>query len=248
MLAFLLITLITACKTYYPSQMLKTGPDYQYAQFPDTPVTEQYRIAPNDILQLQLYTHNGENIFEAGTEQNAVNSGNSEHNYFECQVEFDGNAKIPVLNRVNLSGLTLREAEKKLEDLYSDYFVSPFVLIKVVNNRVIIFPGGKGGSAKVVPLENSNTTLLEALALAGGITDGKASKIKLIRGDLKNPKVYLIDLSTIEGMKEADLVLQANDIIYVEPRVRLTAKISEDVLPYLTLISSLVLIYTLFTK
>ena len=43
-------------------------------------------------------------------------------------------------------------------------------------------------------LENNNTTLLEALAIAGGISTGKAKRIKLIRGDLKDPKVYLIDL------------------------------------------------------
>ena len=54
--------------------------------------------------------------------------------------------------------------------------------------------------------------------MAGGLADkGRAARIKLIRGDLADPEVYLIDLATIEGISQADIILQANDIIYVEP-------------------------------
>jgi polysaccharide biosynthesis/export protein len=86
------------------------------------------------------------------------------------------------------------------------------------------------------------------LAKAGGIQDGKAHRIKLIRGDLKNPQVYLIDLSTIEGMTKANLTLQANDIIYVEPRDKVPQKVLEAITPYLTLLTTFLLIYGLFVK
>ena len=141
--------------------------------------------------------------------------------------------------------MTIRQAEESLEKAYADYFNDPFVKIRVINNRVIVFPGGEGGIAKVVKLENSNTTLFEALAEAGGIINGRADKIKLIRGDLKNPDVYLIDLSTVDGMKQADLILQANDIIYVEPRLRLSYFVTTELMPYLTFTVSLLPISTL---
>ena len=128
--------------------------------------------------------------------------------------------------------MTLREAGLYLEEAYSEYLNNPMVRLQVMNKRVTIFPGGSGGSAKVINLVNNNTTLIEALALAGGINDGKAYKIKLIRGDLKNPTIYQIDLSTVEGLKQADLVLQANDIIYVEPAKVLT-QFMKDFNPYL---------------
>jgi polysaccharide export outer membrane protein len=77
---------------------------------------------------------------------------------------------------------------------------------------------GTGGRGTVVNLKNENTTLIEALATAGGVTEtGKAYKVKLIRGDTRNPQIMLIDLSTVEGLKQSNLLLQANDIIYVEP-------------------------------
>ncbi|MFA5194625.1 MAG: hypothetical protein WC401_02395, partial [Bacteroidales bacterium] len=86
------------------------------------------------------------------------------------------------------------------------------------------------------------------LAKAGGINDGKAHKIKLIRGDLKNPKVYIIDLSTVEGMTKANLIVQANDIIYVQPRNKIPEKIINVLAPYLTLLSTFILVYELFVK
>jgi polysaccharide export outer membrane protein len=57
----------------------------------------------------------------------------------------------------------------------------------------------------------------ELIIMRGIPGSGKAHRIKLIRGEKANPEVYLIDLSTIDGMKKGDIVLQGNDIIYVEP-------------------------------
>jgi polysaccharide export outer membrane protein len=117
-------------------------------------------------------------------------------------------------------------------------------MLRVINRRVIVFPGS-GGDAKIVQLENDNTTLIEALAIAGGITNtGRAKRVKLIRGDLKNPNVYLIDLSTMEGIKNADLVMQANDIIYVEPIPRISQGIVAELAPIVTIITSTILIYS----
>jgi polysaccharide export outer membrane protein len=74
-----------------------------------------------------------------------------------------------------------------------------YVIIKVTNRRVFVF---KGGGGLVVNLNESPTSLIEVLAKSGGLDRTlKAYKIKIIRGDLKNPEVQLVDLSTIEGAK-----------------------------------------------
>jgi polysaccharide biosynthesis/export protein len=239
-----LIIFVSGCKVFVPYQMLRQG-KYPITEFPDTLKRQEYKIAPNDQLQINVYTNEGEKIIDPigiGTTQTAQN-GNSAY-----LVEFDGQIKLPIIGRIQISNLSIREAEKKLEQEYTTYFNKPYVQLKVTNNRVTIFPGGQGSQALVVTLDNPNTTLFEALAKAGGIQDGKAHKIKLIRGNLKNPQVYLIDLSTIEGMTKANLTLQANDIIYVEPRNKVPQKIIEGITPYLTLISTFLLIYGLFVK
>ena len=111
------------------------------------------------------------------------------------------------------------------------------------DRRVMVFPG-TGGSGTVVTLENENTTLIEALALAGGITEtGKSNVIKLIRGDSRNPQVHLIDLSTVEGMTKSNMLLQANDIIYVEPVKRVSQNILAELAPIVGIVTSLLLLY-----
>src|SRR5688572_754950 len=125
-------------------------------------------------------------------------------------------------------------------------YVEPFVTLRITNKRVIVFPGN-GGGAKVLPLSNNNTTVLEAIAGAGGIMeDGKAYKVKLIRENpdpTKKALVYLMDLSRIEGVGVGRSIVQAGDIIYVEPRYKPLATFSREIAPVVTLLTSVLILY-----
>ncbi len=237
---------VSSCNILNPSRMLRTPKDFKFDTFADSLQTYEYRIAPNDELSFKIFTHNGEKMVELMSTSGGMGQQAGQSPGLEYLVEHDGMVKLPIIQRVKVSGLTIREAESFLEGQYSSYLNKPFVQLKVTNNRVIVFPGGDGGSAKVVSLKNTNTTLFEALAMSGGIVDGKAYNIKLIRGDLKNPKVYKIDLSTIDGVKQANLLLQANDIIYVEPRARITQRLLAEITPYISLITAGLVVYGLF--
>lgn len=219
--------------------MLTTPPGYKYADLNDSLSRLSYLLAPNDIISFQIYTNDGFKMVDV------IN--NAQATYFvraEVTLEQDGTVKMPMIGKVKLAGLTIAEAEKKLEELYSEYYVKPFIRLSVNNKRVIVFPGNSA-QAKVIPLQNNNTTVLEAIALAGGIPeDGKAYKVKLIR-TLPDGKslVYLLDLSTIEGLAQGQTTVLANDIIYVEPRYRPVQAIIRDITPILSLLfTTLILI------
>lgn len=242
---FFLLALLTGCYSLRPSIMLRTPKGYKYTPTPTTTLSE-YKISPNDVLELKMYSNDGFKLIDFTSISSGSNVTINNINYgVQYSVEFDGTVKLPMLGRMLLKGLTIREAENLLEEKFSTYYNKPYVLLKVTNRRVIVFPGNEG-TAKVVPLIHDNITLIEALATAGGIAqDGKARMVKLIRGDLKNPEVYLIDLSTIDGVKHADLVLQANDIIYVEPKMRIAKTFINEAAPYLTFFTSLFLVFTI---
>ena len=242
---FLFTLTISSCSVLNPEQMLRTPPDYAYSDLEDLEITDQYRLAPNDEISFQLFTNDGERLIDPVT---MLSNQNFRQQQLTYRVEHDGTIKLPVLGRTHVAGLTTREAEEMLEKEFTVFYNNPFVQLRVVNNRVIIFPGGRGGTSTVLYLENTNTTLFEALAQSGGIADGKSSRVKLIRGGAENPKIYLVDLSTIEGVKNGSLVLQANDIIYVEPRERVPQRILENVTPYLSLVTTALLVYSLFTN
>jgi polysaccharide biosynthesis/export protein len=225
--------------------MLKTPPDFSYDTLVDSLSRLDYRIATNDAIVYRIFTNNGFKLINLATESNAVFRSD-----IDVIVESDGNIKMPLIGRIQVAGLTIKEAEKLLEEKYATLYVEPFVSLRITNKRVIIFPGN-GGLAKVLPLSNNNTTIMEAIANAGGILeDGKAYKVKLIRKNpnpLEKPFVYLMDLSRIEGITLGNSIVQAGDIIYAEPRYRPLATFNKEVTPLITLITSFLILYQ-FTK
>jgi polysaccharide biosynthesis/export protein len=222
--------------------MMKTPKDYNFA-VPKDSVSPEYQIQPNDILDFRIFTNDGFKLIDLTSLNVASNSVNLNTSY-EYSVEFDGKVKLPMLGRISISGLTLRQAEFMLEQKYADYYIKPFIILKITNKKVYVF-SGNSESANIVPLTNDETNIFQALATAGGIiADGKAYKIKLLRGDLKNPQIYLFDLSTVEGIKKAGMTLQSNDIIYVEPVPRIGKGIVAEIAPYISLISSIFIVIT----
>lgn len=247
LLLIALLFLFSSC-ALNPNIMFKVPKDYEYTN-DQTIGNVEYRIVPNDIIAFSIYTNDGFKLIDLTTSAVSVNTpitgGGSSgmNNQTMFLVEPDGQIKLPIIGKIKISGLTVREAEKQLESQYATYYNKPFVIIRVTNRRVLVFPGNNG-IGRVVPLDNENTTLIEALAQAGGLTNvGKAYKIKLIRGDLRNPKVMLIDLSTIKGMTQSNLLLQANDIIYVESAPRISQEILVQITPFISIITTFALIY-----
>lgn len=239
----------SSCRIFNPNLMFKTQKDYKYAQVSDTLSKQEYRISPNDLIELRLYANDGFKLIDI-TSVGSTNDISTNNNLnrgigFNYLVLRDGNVKLPILGMVPIKGYTVRQAELMLEEKYSVYYNKPFIIIKIINKRVMVFPGA-GGAGRVLTLQNNNTTLIEGLAEVGGITnDGKAYKIKLIRRSAgQDPEVYKIDLSTIEGLKDGNIILQANDIIYVEPRKRILQGVASELAPFLTILSSALLIYT----
>lgn len=243
------LSIITAClyscKPLNPSIMFKTDKDYEYDKLSNESVAD-YKIAPNDVISFRLFTNNGFKLIDITTSNNTSGGGNQQVMFnqgINYTVEYDGSVNLPILGRVNIAGKTIREAEFFLEEEYKDGFINPFILLTVQNRRVTVFLGD-GGSGSIVPLNNNNMTLLEGIAQAGGLANtGRADRIKLIRGELSDPKVYLIDLSTIEGIAQANIILQANDMIYVEPVGITGRQLISEISPFLSFITSTITLY-----
>jgi polysaccharide biosynthesis/export protein len=229
-----------SCRTMTSNEMFRTDPNFNYSEF--KPSEKEYKIQPFDKLDIKIFANDGFKLVD-------VSQGNmSSQGSFIYLVEFDGQVKLPTLGRIEISGKTIREAETFLEDKYKDFFVDPFVIISVTNKRIILFTSG-ASSGQVISLTNDNFTLIEALALAGGISDfSKSHKIKLLRGDLNNPQVFLFNISELKDMKTANFLLQANDIIYVEARPKYASRIIGELSPYISLLTSALFIYGLLIK
>ena len=243
---FLLLFIIPffSCRTLNPNVMFQTGKDYPYASDSTTKNTAQeYILAVGDHIELHIFTNEAFKLVD-----NVQNGIPSNYQSFYYLIESDGSVKLPLLGKVPLRGLRIADAEKLLEQKYATYYITPYVVLRVINREVLVF-SGDGGIGSVVNLTNDNTTLVEAITMAGGIrARGKAYKIKLIRGDLKNPQIFQVDLSTMEGIKKSNLTVQAKDIIYVEPSPDYSSKVVVQIAPYVSILTTFLLVFDLLKK
>jgi protein involved in polysaccharide export with SLBB domain len=154
-----------------------------------------YTIHPNDLLNIQVFTNNGEKLIDpngqlqfgpagigggsVSSQTPVVSSGGTGSSSggapgvvpgsTQYVVQADGTVHLPLVNRVSVQGLSLIQVDSVLKISYSKYYKEPFIKTAVTNNRVIIL-GAPGG--RVINLANDNMNLLEVLALAGGPDGG----------------------------------------------------------------------------
>ncbi len=219
---FISIALLS-CKAYKQDILFQLNDEFSENDLskPIADAEKNYILQEGDFFEFQVYTNEGERLidpdFELRKDLGGANNVQRQGGQFQTPyfINQDGQSHLPMIGFVDLVGITTLEAEIKLAELYDEYYSSCYVRLRVSNRRVIVL-GANGG--QVISLENENMSIAEILALAGGLNFGaKANEVKLIRGDLSNPQVYMIDLTTIEGMRSTILEVQPGDIVYIQP-------------------------------
>lgn len=237
----IILLILCSCKSYKQDILFQFDDKFTEADL--AAATEKaesnYILAPNDILQLDVFTNKGERLIDPN--QELVSQGNvqiqQQRDVFRYIIQSDGYAAFPLIGKFKIDGMTLFDAEQAVAEKFDELYKDSFVKLRIANRRVFVL-GAPGG--KVIPLENENTGLVEVLALSDGVSFGaKAHNIKLIRGDL----VYQIDLSTISGLQSTNMSVEPGDIIYIEPWRRPFFESLKDASPILGLASSLITLY-----
>ena len=183
----------------------------------------EYKVKAGDVLlvrNLQSIKLITDDASSTGTTSSGP-SGGAAGAGLEYQVDNDGAIPVPVLGRVQVAGLSKLEIAKKLDDLYrKNVLKNPIIDVKVVSLKVTLM--GEVKKPGNYPLLNDETTLMQMLGEAGGLTDkGNEKKIRIVRGEGLNSKQTIdIDLSDLASLSNPSTILQNQDIIYVEQNRR----------------------------
>lgn len=240
-LFFLLLSgLLISCNSN-TGKLFTTQRNFVYDALPSDTGLYEYTLKAFDEFELSIYTGNGEKCVDA-----FVGSQAQLAVPLKISVDYDGNCKFPLLGMLIVNGLSIRQLEKMLEEKYAFYYQKPFVKIKIINFKVTVFNGSEFNNGKVIIIPNQQMNIVEVIALAGGINDGKANKIKLIRGNLSHPKVFHLDLLSMESAKRCNIIVHPDDIIYIEPKNRIPDRTVSEVTAFLSVISAILLIYNIF--
>ena len=106
-----------------------------------------------------------------------------------------GSIKLPYINRVKLSGLTLVEASDLIEAGLSQYLLYPSVFIRFVNNKVTLL--GEVNSPGVYVFNYKSVNILQAIGYASDIaTFGNREKVLIVREEGGFRSKQIIDLTS----------------------------------------------------
>lgn len=179
----------------------------------------------------------------------AASQGAASNNSSQFEVLPNGQVRLPMVGSVPVVGLRLPQIDSVLERKFSVFYKEVFVECRIGNQRVVVLGAVTNGS-QVIPLTYQATSLLEVLAMAGGLApEARATNIRLVRGqDPRTAQVQLVDLSTPAGMRKANVLVIANDVVYIEPVRRPILNALTDNLRFVTILVSLALVASVVVR
>jgi len=171
-----------------------------------------YKIGPEDLLEISVF------------EDEKLNK--------TVRVSSQGNVSLPLLGIMRVKGLTSNEVEKEMRDLLAEKYLNDphvSVFIKEYRNQRISVMGAveKPGAYEVT----GQKTILDLLALAGGLKEDAGQLLFLIRpppledeagrvkkdSDDRTPRTFVIDLDGLlaRGELALNMPLIHGDVINI---------------------------------
>ncbi len=180
----------------------------------------EYKIVPGDRIQISVFNQSsggGGQLSQVISRGGLGDTYLLRDGYEGMKVPQNGKIRLPLINEIEVAGLTEIEAAEKITKAYKKYLRNPFASVKILDQRLFVL--GEVKKPGVIKVPHGTMTLFEALAHSGDLTDdAKRTDILVIRGDLRNPKIRKININDISAIRMSSLILRPNDIVYVTPR------------------------------
>jgi polysaccharide export outer membrane protein len=163
------------------------------------PIATDYVIGPGDVLQITVWKND--------TLSRTL------------PVRPDGKISMPLLHDVQAAGLTAMQLRDKIATALGEFMPNPEVAVSVSDVRSMrVSILGEVTKPGVLELRGQ-TTILEAIAMAGGFKDfASPSKITVIRVDEagKTKRIrFNYNKAVGNGSDEENLVLRSGDVVVV---------------------------------
>ena len=167
----------------------------------------EYKIQPYDRISIVVYKH-------PELSSTTISNGQFERGIL---VNSKGFLRLPLINKIHVAGLSQTKAEEKISARYKTYLKNPDIQIEVINKRAYII--GEVNQPGEIPLLNERLTLLQILAKAGGMTKfaNRHSILILKNGQMSKVHTQIVNLTDVNAIYTANLMIEPNDIVYVMP-------------------------------
>ena len=159
-----------------------------------------YLIGPGDLITITVF------------ESEELNT--------ESRISSRGDLSMPLLGRVQISGLAAIDAEKKIEQaLIENYMhtahVSLFIKERMNQHITLVGAVKQPGTFET----QSRKRILEVLAFAGGLTETAGDTAYVTRKNIKDDsnQVFIVDLEALvtQGRTDMNMLIHGEDVIFI---------------------------------
>ncbi|MCM2252174.1 MAG: polysaccharide export protein [Ramlibacter sp.] len=179
----------------------QAAPAAQNIAVPIVSLGKDYRVGPNDLLEVEVLDLDKDN------------------NKRTVRVNAAGAVSLPLIGPIIVAGLTAQQAEAHIAAKYSEkylqnpqvsVFIKEFTTERITVDGAVMKPG-------IYPL-TGQITLLRALALAGGFGQiANSNEVMLFRVNESGVRqVAVFDVDQIRAGKSADPDIKGDDLIVVQ--------------------------------
>ena len=182
-------------------------------------ISGDYRIGPEDLLQITLYNVTGETALTPSSDARMT------PRTLTIRVSQQGIISLPLLGEMKVSGMTASEVESALRNAYEKYIYHPQIGVFVAEYRQRVSVIGAAVKTGVIELTGPKT-VIDILGMAGGVTEKAGTQVHIYRQGPNGRETHVIDLlalasnASLINAGNAGLItmpVQAGDVINIPP-------------------------------
>lgn len=131
-------------------------------------------------------------------------------------VSDSGTITLPILGEITVYGLTVEQLKTSIEERAAKYLKDVVVNVRLLSFKFTVI-GEVNGPGTFINY-NNQLTVLEAIGMAGDITDyGNRKRVLVVRPTKEGTYTYRINLQDKNLLQSEGYFLLPNDVVIVEP-------------------------------
>jgi polysaccharide export outer membrane protein len=209
-------------------------------------------IQKNDLLSIQISSASLDESIDKLYNVNLQQGASQTPQLMGYLVDIRGNVDLPRLGTIHAEGLTKNELEEQIKTRLNGVLTRPQVITRFLNFRITVL--GEVGQPGVLTIPTERLSILEAVGMAGGITEfGTIKQVRVLRENNGIRQTGVLDLTSQSIFQSPYYQLQQNDVVLVDQtnyKLRQTEqqRVTQQVGFALTIVTSLALLYNIFSK
>ncbi len=168
-------TVLTSCVTQRKLKYM-TDLSADTVSFATIDSSYVYRLKPGDVLYLKVVSSTdskmelfNQSLSSAQSGASSAAGGGQTNLLAGNLIDQYGDIELPMVGLIKISGLTLKQAEKVLNEKMSEYLTYVTVTVKLMSFRVSVL--GEVSNPGIKQIDRNHLTILDALAYSGDLTD-----------------------------------------------------------------------------